>query len=212
MWIRRLCSWHGSTLLPSFSLIVLSTEKKIVNYIKSIIRYSVVIFFTIFAFRIDLFINIEHYNNLFLGFAGGTLFNRLFMYFSFVSSYFFAPKCIALGDAWSQSYYFIFNIDFIGVFLLLSCIVSYILTRKNVLSRISLYWIIISFIILVFYGLGSSENGLIIYCVYFGWAFMILIYELLRFVSSKAKSKIIIPIFTITFVISLIYTNIARYS
>ena len=61
-----------------------------------------------------------------------------------------------------------------------------------------MYWVMFSVVILLVVGWGSSENGMILYALYFSWAFLVLIYQLVLAIAKKFNMK------AITFVLSVI--------
>lgn len=61
-----------------------------------------------------------------------------------------------------------------GIVLFLLAAVSFVCVRKNYAAQIAAYWIAFSFVLFVFAGYGTAENGLILYSHYFGWAFLLL--------------------------------------
>ena len=64
------------------------------------------------------------------------------------------------------------------------------------MSLIAGFWVFFSVVMLLILGWGTQENGLILYALYFGWAYFILIY---RFVEKFAK------IFRISFIVPLVF-------
>ena len=79
------------------------------------------------------------------------------------------------------------SINIIGIILLVLAVVGFIVTRKRKESKISIFWIVFSFIILCLIGYGTTENGLTLYTLYFGWAFIILIYHFFEWLFTKIK-------------------------
>ena len=66
------------------------------------------------------------------------------------------------------------------MYLFLCILTFFIVNIKDKLNRISFYWVIFSFIILCVVGWGTLENGLILYALYFSWAIVILMYNLIK--------------------------------
>ena len=81
------------------------------------------------------------------------------------------------------------SISIIGVAILVICLISFIMNRKNKFAKISFLWIIFSFIILCVIGWGTQENGLILYSLYFGWAYISLIYMFINKIIKNDKIK-----------------------
>ena len=57
-------------------------------------------------------------------------------------------------------------------------------------------------------GCGTKENGLILNALYFGWAFLVLLFQLVEKIESKLNIKFLIPVVTMVAVIALLVINI----
>ena len=84
---------------------------------------------------------------------------------------------------------------------------SFILNHKKHLVKICGFWIFYSFIVLCLLGWGSSENGMILYSLYFGWPYFVLLFELLKLISIKIKFRMFIPSVSMIFIIILFIYN-----
>lgn len=134
------------------------------------------------------------------------IYNKIYQFTNFISGIFFANPGHVIQYMNFKAYR-LFNytsINIIGVIILILCIISFILNRKNKINLISLLWIIFSFIILFIIGWGTTENGLILYSLYFGWAYIILIFNLFRKIEDK---KVIFNILFIILIIIMICIN-----
>ena len=123
----------------------------------------------------------ERFNFFFSNFAGGVSFKeKLYQYTAFIKGLFLSNKGQILMAKNIPRYQLneFKSIQWIGVIILVMCIVSFVLNRKNKMAWVSMLWIIFSSVILLFVGWGTNENGLILYSLYFSWAFFILIYLL----------------------------------
>ena len=69
-------------------------------------------------------------------------------------------------------------------------------------------WVGFSVIMLLGLGWGTKENGLILYALYFGWAFLVLLFQLVEKIESKLNIKFLIPVVTMVAVIALLVINI----
>ena len=81
------------------------------------------------------------------------------------------------------------------------------LTRKTVITKISVIWVIYSFVLLCIMGWGSFENGMILYSLYFGWALMVLAFQLIRKIAELTKKKYMLPTLTIIISIAMLIAN-----
>ena len=100
------------------------------------------------------------------------------------------------------------TISIIGILILLICIISTILNRKNKFCITSGLWILFSILILLIIGWGTVENGLVLYSLYFAWAYLSLYF---MFIKKVFKSrKIFISLILITSIIMIIF-NITEF-
>lgn len=191
-----------------------SLKNWIVNVFKCFIAFVCV---TIVSGQLTTMLNAPTSLLRFKQFTGDKIdfIDRLKQFLYFVRSIFLAPaKTIVLG---SFPAYQVKEISFIcvtGIIILILCLISFILNRKNKLAIISFLWIIYSFIILCLAGWGTSENGLILYTLYFSWAFIILIYLLIDKLikNQKIKTGVIIILCLILLVINVPeFINILKF-
>ena len=136
---------------------------------------------------------------------------KIYQYTEFVKNCFSAPDAgvnTTTFDhpAWSLD--IVVGINLVGVFLLVLSIFSAIWNRDKKSSLLALYWIVFSFIMLVVLGWGAQENGLTLYSLYFGWAFIVLLFQLVEKIEDKLKIKFLIPITTVCTAGALLAINI----
>jgi len=115
-----------------------------------------------------------------LQFAGEKLpfLARLMQYIRFIASCFVAPASQALRfengiAAYEQLAVTSWSVG--GFAVLAAAVTGFLLNRKNTYARICASWVACSFLLLCVLGWGTSENGLVLYTLYFGWAFVSLI-------------------------------------
>lgn len=129
------------------------------------------------------------------------LINKLQQFTHFISSLFIGPRGEEIinhigFDSWQIQPITTFSI--LGIVILILCIISAIINRKEYITKVSFLWIIFSIIMLVLLGWGTEENGLILYSLYFGWAYFVLIFQLLTNIFKNNK------IFKIAFIILIL--------
>lgn len=108
-----------------------------------------------------------------LGFAA-----RVKQYFNFASSVFFAPdtEIIDMGT------YSVFRqlppgkLNITGAAVLIFSLVGAILNRRNKFAKLCACWAVFSVIVCCVIGWGTFDNALIVYALYFGWAFISLVF------------------------------------
>lgn len=125
----------------------------------------------------------------------------------FISSCFFAP-CSEVVSTTYTSYQLCASHSFnvIGITILALCIVSVLLHRDRYIAKISGYWIGFAFLLICVLGWGTSENGTILYSLYFYWAFLIPITLLIE--KAFTKTKFIGHLLFCILIASLISLNI----
>lgn len=115
--------------------------------------------------------------------------DKINQYSNFVTNCFVAPKAeIRFKESSNIPTYAIdddIKFNYVGLAIFILVIISYIINRKDKLAKISFGWCMYSIIILLIVGWGTKENGLILYALYFSWAFVIMIYKLIEKVFAK---------------------------
>lgn len=185
----------GGSLLTSLAMMPIFSNKSPINsfkeWIADMIKLGVEFLLVMLLFcRFDVIYNLITKVNQLSGFTGETLtlVEKVQQYFAFISSCFFAPSAgisykIADHISWQLNEVASFNI--IGIIIILLCAVSVIVNKEKRSSIISFYWIIFSVAMLVILGWGTQENGLILYALYFGWAFNVLLFQLVEKIRIK---------------------------
>lgn len=77
------------------------------------------------------------------------------------------------------------NWNLCGLVLLALMFAGFLLSRRNRLSQLALYWTLFSFVLLAVIGWGTWESGLILYALYFGWAYFLLLFRLIEKIAEK---------------------------
>lgn len=63
--------------------------------------------------------------------------------------------------------------------MLLLTLGGILLSRKERITKLSAVWLGFSFLLLGIVGWGTIDNGLMLYSLYFGWAFVCMIFRLI---------------------------------
>lgn len=80
------------------------------------------------------------------------------------------------------------SVNPIGVAVLVLAVAGFALNRKSKLARVSFGWAAFSFVLLGLVGWGTAENGLVLYTLYFSWAYLVLAYLALDALLKKSKT------------------------
>lgn len=68
----------------------------------------------------------------------------------------------------------------VGIAVILLALGGILWTRKSRVTKISAVWLGFSFLLLGIVGWGTIDNGLMLYSLYFGWAFVAMIFQFLN--------------------------------
>ena len=127
-------------------------------------------------------------------------------YTHFITNCFVSINAIGANEIWCIRILHTINLE--GILILVLSAISFIVNIKDKLNRISFYWVIFSFIILCVVGWGTLENGLILYALYFSWAIVILMYNLIKQIFNLInKEKAFYVFIVILSLILLIYNS-----
>ncbi len=206
----------GGTILTSLALvpydIYLNYNKKFLPLLRELVKQGITFIAIILAFgKIDvliMFSEISDFSGQNLSFS-----DKIFQYIVFIKNYFVSPESAAIPNihtpeclSWQLAPAEHLNIA--GLIILIFCAVSFLINRKKTISKISAFWICFSFFITVIIGWGTAENGLILYSIYFGWAFFVLLFQLAERICEKFKCKFILPVLSVGTSVYLLAVNI----
>lgn len=179
----------GSLLTTGVTFpLIYDKEDRISTKIKKIVNaffYSV--FVLLVLGRLDVIMKLPVKINSLLGFTGKKLsyIDKFQQYTHFILNCFVSINGETKIGAWGLKELSTMNL--LGIIILVLVTISFILNKKDKLSKISYYWVIFSVLLLCVVGWGTQENGLVLYSLYFSWAFIILIYNLFKWIFNKLK-------------------------
>lgn len=216
--LERLAFWGaGGSLLTSMILLPLMSDKNPFRNLKAwigdLIQYGLefILVLGIFA-RFDVIYSVFSKITALNSFAGGSLtFGEKFQQYTvFIANCFFAPDAGInpnMNGITSWQLNPVTALSAAGLIILILVAVSAFLNRK-VISRLSDGWILYSALLLVIVGWGTKENGLILYSLYFGWPFLVLLFQLAERIGKMLKLKYFVPIISLCCTFCLLYVNI----
>lgn len=104
------------------------------------------------------------------------------------------------------------QVSWLGILVLVCVIAGFARTYKEWISKAAMSWVCFSVLILFIIGWGTAENGLLLYALYFAWAYVVLIYQLLKKVmKNHALRNGMLAGLAITMLIRNIYEIIQIY-
>ena len=135
---------------------------------------------------------------------------RVLQYFNFVSGYFVTPASeMQINEnmaVWQLKE--VTSLSVIGVVIFVLAFAAFFCTRKEQISKIALGWILFSVAVLIVVGWGTAENGLILYSLYFGWPFLVLIFNCLKSLENKLNTRIMVPLCSVVLSVVMLISNI----
>ena len=136
---------------------------------------------------------------------------RVLQYFNFVSGYFTVPgsEVQTVNNAPSWQLAEVTTLNFAGVAIFIIALIAFIFTRKEKISKVAFGWILFSLFVLILVGWGTAENGLILYSLYFGWPFFVLIFNGLKALEAKLNTKLIIPVCSAVMSLVMLIFNVS---
>ncbi|MBQ2854936.1 MAG: hypothetical protein IJE81_05630 [Oscillospiraceae bacterium] len=182
------CLGSGGTLLTGVILLPLVSRHPPVRqfraWFRDLLDHAMGFVLVLLAFsRADIIFNIASNVEKLTAFSGAkiTLTDKLLQYTAFVSGCFVSPAAVIADNPWGRISWQLVPAESVhtgGILILVLCAVSLFLNRKQTVTRVCGGWILFSFAVLILLGWGTQENGLILYALYFGWAFWVLLYQL----------------------------------
>lgn len=100
------------------------------------------------------------------------------------------------------------QLNLVGLVILALALVSLLLNRHSRAARMAGCWILFSLALLVGLGWGTKENGLILYALYFGWAYVLLLFQLLLKLSRYLQATWLLVLFSLLITALLAGVNI----
>jgi len=208
----------GGTLLTGMVLLPFTSERSPLRnfrlWCRDMIKNTVGFFALILAFgRFDVLFDSIIKIKLLRQFTGVSVgfYEKVCQYLSFVSACFFAPDAgVSMAAdgyiAWKLNP--ITGVNLLGVFIFVLCMISAWCNRNKKSSLFAAGWIGFSIFILVIMGWGTSENGLILYALYFAWPFFCLLFQLIEKIEEKLCIQCLVPAFSVISIAALLAINI----
>lgn len=216
----RFALWGaGGTMLTSMILLPAMSEKSPFRNFKEwfadMVKYGLEFVAVMLVFcRFDVIFNLVSRISFLNGFTGKnlTFANKFYQYTAFVGNCLIAPNA---GINHTAEEYISWQLNpatgvsICGILILILCLISAWVNRSKKSSMIAIGWVAFSVIILLGIGWGTEENGLILYALYFGWTFLMLLFQLIEKIGERLELRFLIPIATIFCVLELTRINIS---
>ncbi|QOR36486.1 hypothetical protein IMX26_06665 [Clostridium sp. 'deep sea'] len=205
----------GSLLTSGVIFVLLSSLKNIKKYVSTIMVTALKFFSVVILFsQTVIFINFKKFLTAYSPYTGQSLsfIDKLYQYFNFIAACLIKPQTTIDFTSFKHVSYQLMpanSLNLLGVFLLLLAVVGFISNYKNKYALICFCWLCYSFIMLTLIGWGTTENGLILYSLYFSWAFISLWYFAIK---TLFKKSLVLKNITLLCIIAVIgYFNIEGF-
>ena len=215
----RMTLWGaGGTLLTSMVLILSMSEtsprKNVKGWFADMVKYGLEFVGVILVFcRFDVITGLLGQASSLGGFAGKklTMLDKIFQYTQFARNCFLAPEAGAQVNSfgflsWQMAP--VTKVSAAGVALVLLVIVSVVLNRRKKSALLFGGWAGFSVAVLLVLGWGTAENGLLLYALYFGWAFLALLFQLVQWLEDRLHVKFLVPLFSAVCALAMLAVNI----
>ena len=190
----------GGTLLAGFALLPFFPPKGFTfskpglkAWLIRVGKLMAVFLFLMAVFcKFDLFYNLVSLSRFMMTFTGKniTFTDRLYQFSEFVRGCFLAPHAGVDFTTKKHVAWFLnpaLGIHPTGAVILGLALLSALIHRRKKACLLSGAWVVLSFLVLAVVGWGTKENGLILYALYFGWAYLVLLLQLVFTVCEKLR-------------------------
>lgn len=202
--VDRLALWGtGGTLLTGLvllpCLLVDSPLRNWKQWLRDLLMAGVEFVGVMLVFcRLDVLATVLHRVLFLSSFAGVTLsfWDKLCQFSVFLFCCFLAPAAgasYAIPEHISWQLEALEGLHWGGVLIFLLCALSAWWNRDKKSSRLAAAWCGFSVAMLLILGWGTKENGLILYSLYFGWAYAVLLFQLVESAGQKLRLRWLLP-------------------
>ena len=164
-----------------------SYYKNIKDAFVDVCKFILIFISCMFVFGlINTFFNsLDQTANLVTSFGGKTMtgMDKLCQFTNFIPNMFTAPKFFTTHNVLDLPQIALplyTTVNYFGICILLFAVAGFCLDYKNMFKKTCFIWLLFSVLLLFIVGYGSNENGMILYSLYFLWAFMSLMVSLIN--------------------------------
>ena len=204
----------GGSMLTSMACLPLSSKrlpgKDFREWWEDLIRHGLGFIALMIAFyRFDVIYGLKARSSFLLKFTGQNVAwsDKILQYLAFPRNCLFAPQAgIQNNAAWRLSV--ISGASRMGIAMLLLVAAGFALNWEKKSCRIAVFWVLFSVVMLILLGWGTAENGLNLYALYFGWAYFILLFQLVDKVGEMFRLSWLLPTVSAIGTLTLLSVNI----
>lgn len=215
---KRYALWGaGGTLLTSLILLPTLSQvhpvKTFVKWFQEMLNRGMEFVLLLLAFcRVDIILGVASAlvdMNQFTG-AKLTWMDKFYQYSAFLKSCLLAPAAEITPNMWGNLSWQLMpaeGIHIAGLVLVLLAVVSAVWNRDKKSSLLAAGWLVFSGIMLFVLGWGTQENGLILYALYFGWVFPVLLFQLAEKLAATCKISWLLPAASMAMTVIFLLAN-----
>ncbi|WP_336776046.1 hypothetical protein [Paenibacillus sp. MMO-58] len=175
----------GSLLTSAVLFPLLSKSKQLKRILKDTGRVALqaLVIMVLFG-RLPLLLEVVSSVKENMEFTGAAISSgdKWLQYMNFVASCFVKPGAGVDKTTFehvSYQLHTVHSLNILGLILMILAVAGFLLHYKQRFMKICVLWVSFSFVMLCVVGWGTAENGLILYSLYFSWAFMALLFMLI---------------------------------
>lgn len=175
----------GSLLTSAVLFPLLSRSKELKGMVKDAGKVALQALVILILFgRLPLLLEVVSSFKENMEFTGAAISSgdKWLQYVNFVASCFVKPGAGVDRSTFehvSYQLHAVHSLNILGLVLMILAAAGFLLHYKHRFMKICVLWVSFSFLMLCVVGWGTAENGLILYSLYFSWAFMALLYMLI---------------------------------
>lgn len=167
-------------------------EKKM--YVSQLFRKGLLFLGVLAAFgRLNAIFEMKHLEFV-LGFSSRgdsgrvRMMEKILQFFNFCKSIFVKPETLIENEQYNLAS--VEKISIVGGVVVLFVFISFFVNYKEQFARVCFIWVLLSMAVLIGMGWGALENGMILYSLYFGWAYIALIALMIKRLLVKERKWI----------------------
>lgn len=178
----------GSMLTSGVFFPLVTWDRSFLRFVKNTVKLCGAFFAVmILSGRLTTFLDVGNYIEGYGYYAGGNVapVQKLMQYINFVGCSFLAPASHVDFETYSHVSWQMVPVTgwrALGFVVLAGALLGVAVKPKKRFSRICLGWMAFSLLLLGIVGWGTIDNGLMLYSLYFGWAFVAMCFQFIHHV------------------------------
>lgn len=183
----------GSMLTTGIFFPLVTWERRFSEFFKHTMKLCGEFFAVmILSGRLTTFLDVGTYIEGYVYYAGGNVepVQKLMQFVNFAGSTFVAPASQVDFETYSHVSWQMVPVTqwrLLGLVVLVGAIGGVVVGRHKRISKICGAWMAFSLLLLGIVGWGTIDNGLMLYSLYFGWAYVAMVFQLIDFLFKRLR-------------------------